>query len=120
LNLNLVLAAAPERRQTDADQAWETLGLRLAAIPTDQFRRYSRRFRGGLKVTAVRGEGLASQQGIRQGDILVGMHTWETVSLENLAYIMNQTDFGKADAIPFYILRGDKTLSGHLPVSWLR
>jgi serine protease Do len=120
LNLNLALAAAPQRRETVVDRAWNALGVRVTAIPADQFRRYSQQFRGGLKVIAVRGDGPAGRQGIRQGDVLVGMHTWETVSMENLAYIMNQTDFGKADAIQFYILRGDKTLSGHLPVSWLR
>ncbi len=57
---------------------------------------------------------------MRRGDILVGVHTWETVSLENLAYIMTRSDLGTKDEVQFYILRGKQTWSGNLPVSWLR
>ncbi len=120
VTVELALASAPMRRETVADRAWGNLGLRLSVVPTEQFQSHSRRFRGGLKVLSVRGDGPAARQGIRQGDILVGMHTWETISMENLAYIMNQSDFGKSDTIQFYIIRDDKTLSGTLPVSWLR
>jgi serine protease Do len=120
VQVRLVLDAAPRRRRTVADQAWQYLGVRLAVLPADQVHQYSRQFRGGLKVTAVRGGGPAAQQGIRQGDILVGVHTWETISLENLAYILSRTDFGTQKTVPFYILRGSKTLSGNLPVAWLQ
>ena len=66
---------------------------------------------------AVRPDGPAAQQGIRRGDILVGMHKWETVSMENVAFILNSDEFAKAQPAKFYILRGSETLYGHLRVS---
>ena len=60
------------------------------------------------------------------GDILVGMHVWETVSMENVNYILNRTDFADIEPLKFYILRTNpngntyETLYGHLPVSMQR
>ncbi|MEN6498408.1 MAG: serine protease, partial [Thermoguttaceae bacterium] len=56
-------------------------------------------------------------QGIRQGDVLVGMHIWETISLENVSYIINRPDFASLTPIKFFILRGSETLYGYLPVA---
>ena len=51
------------------------------------------------------------------GDVLVGMHIWETVSLENVAYILKRPDFASLSPVKFFILRGDETLYGYLPVA---
>ena len=51
-----------------------------------QFREYNSAYRGGLAIVAVRADGPAARQGIRQGDILVGMHKWETISPENVTW----------------------------------
>jgi serine protease Do len=59
----------------------------------------------------------AAQQGIRRGDVLVGMHIWETVSLENMAYILDREDLSRLDPVVFYIVRGSDTLYGHLQLA---
>ena len=97
-----------------ADKSWNTLGLRLAIMDQDEFKSLSTRYRGGLTVLDVRPGSPAAQQGIRRGDILVGMHIWETISLENIAYILERDDLSKLDSIVFYILRGSDTLYGHM------
>jgi len=97
-----------------ADRMWTVLGLRLAPMDETAFKELGTRYRGGLQVIAVRGESPASQQGIRRGDVLVGMHVWETVSLENIAYILDRDDLAKFDPMIFYIVRGSDTLYGHL------
>ena len=66
---------------------------------------------------AVRPKSPASDQGIRYGDVLVGMHKWETISLENVAYILDSDEFRQSQPVKFYILRGNETLYGHLQVS---
>jgi serine protease Do len=86
-------------------------------MPNKQFREIQSRYRGGLMVLAVRPESPAARQGIRRGDVLVGMHIWETVTLENVNYILNRSDFGTIDPVKFYILRGNETLYGHMTVS---
>jgi len=42
------------------------------------------------------------------------MHVWETISLENIAYILDREDLTKLDPLVFYIVRGSDTLYGHL------
>lgn len=117
--LTLVLADLPEPPEVgdDADPTWSTLGLRLEPIPPKEFQQYHSRYRGGLMVRSVRNESPAAKQGIREGDVLVGMHVWETVSLENVSYILNRPDFDSLEPVKFYILRGKETLYGHLSVS---
>jgi serine protease Do len=119
VKLDLTLAAAGVGAGAVADDveqdAWTVLGLRLQNIPAEQFRaKYKTRYRGGLGVAAVRSDSPAADQGIRSGDVLVGMHVWETVSMDNVAYILRRPNLGGDGPVKFYILRGDETLYGYL------
>lgn len=101
-----------------AELAWELLGVELEPVPGEVFRRkYRTRYRGGLTVQRVRPGSPAADQGILAGDILVGMHIWETITLKNVAYIMSRPDFEEFTPVKFYILRDHDVLYGHLPVS---
>jgi serine protease Do len=68
-------------------------------------------------IIEVKPDSPAAKQGIRSGDVLVGMHIWETLTLENVDYVLNRPNFSDLQPIKFYILRGNDTLYGHLPVS---
>lgn len=119
-NVNLALTLSPLKntsRPALSDKAWELLGMRLAPIDDAEFRALGSRYRGGLRVTAVREGGPASAQGIRRGDVLVGMHVWETISLENIAYVLDREDLSRLNPVIFYIIRGSDTLYGHLQVA---
>lgn len=117
VDLSLVLAGLPETPRVAGDPTWEVLGLKLEPIPAAVFQQYRTRYRGGLAVKGVRPGSPAAFQGIRQGDVLVGMHIWETISPDNVAYILSRSDFADLDPIKFYILRGNETLYGHLQVA---
>jgi serine protease Do len=117
MNLSLVLGEAVVTPVSVSDQAWEILGLRLSPAPAQSVRQQSTRYRGGLRVAGVRAGGPAARQGIRTGDILVGLHKWETVSLDNISYILDNDEFVQAQPAKFYILRGGETLYGQLRVS---
>ncbi len=113
MTLNLTLAAADVDR-TVSDLAWSQLGIRLTPIPAATFRKYNSRYRGGLKVAAVREDSPAERHGIRRGDVLVGMHKWETISEDNVAYILNSAEFKATQPFRFYILRNGETLYGNM------
>ncbi|MEM9186847.1 MAG: trypsin-like peptidase domain-containing protein [Planctomycetota bacterium] len=116
------LALAPRGRSVattrPADpKAWQVLGLALKAEPRSTFTRSRSRYRGGMRVTSVKDGSAADRQGIRRGDILVGMHKWETASAEDIRYIVTRPDLESMGALKFYILRGSETLYGHLNVA---
>jgi serine protease Do len=115
LTVNLVLAPAP-KRMNESDRIWEAIGLRLEPVGASQLRGYQKQYRGGLLVTGVRRESPASHDGIRQGDILLGMHIWETISLENVNYILKNPDFATIQPLKFLILRNEATYYGNLSV----
>ena len=114
--VSLTLAAAP-KRTTDADRIWETLGLRMAPASAAQLKGYHKQYRGGLLVTEVRADSPAQREGIRRGDILLGMHIWETISLENVHYILKNTELASLQPLKFLILRNDVRYEGELTVS---
>lgn len=118
MDLELALSDAPASSQDWADLAWDTLGVELEPIPGEQFRRnYRTRYRGGMTITKVRPGSPAADQGIMAGDVLVGMHIWETLTIKNVAYVMNRPDLEEFSPIKIYLLRDNDVLYGHLPVS---
>ena len=114
---NIVLASLPTHDTVKHDEVWSVLGLRLRSIPKSQFETMGSRYRGGLRVIQVREDSPAGRQGIRRGDILVGMHIWETITAENVSYVLNRDDLADIEPVKFYILRDKQTLYGHLTVT---
>lgn len=102
-----------------ADKAWHVLGMSLDEEPSSTFDKSRSRYRGGMRVVDVRSDGPAATKGIRAGDILVGMHRWETASDEDIRYIVNNKTLANMPAVKFYILRGDETLYGEMHVAAL-
>jgi serine protease Do len=120
VRLNFTLAALPNRSPAPADRTWRTVGLRLQQVPSSRIGKSQSRYRGGLLVTDVRPKSPASEQGIKAGDILVGMHIWETISVENVSYVLNHRNRADFEPLKFYIVRGSQTLYGHMRIASLQ
>lgn len=113
-NLSLALAKAKQQKASASERSWEQLGLRLAPAVSSTVQQLQPRYHGGLLVQEVRFGSPASDKGIRPGDILVGLHIWETVKPDNVSYILDQIKSDQLETVKFYILRGRDTLFGHL------
>ncbi len=103
-----------------ADPAWERLGVRLRPVAPQRLRKMDSRYRGGMEVVEVRPDSAAAQSGVRRGDVLVGLHAWETISPEQVDHVLNRPDFQEMSPIKFYLIRGKETLYGYLPVQGQR
>jgi serine protease Do len=121
--LTLILAAARNYKTKEVTaerpstkKAWRILGIRLVQLPEREQGTVGPRYRGGMRVTQVRPNSPAAENGIRQGDILVGLHVWETVNYENLSYIIDHPRFVTFSPLKFYVLRAGETLYGHIPL----
>lgn len=119
LAINLVTAepTAGRGRRNANDPAWEVLGLELEPLAPEEFQKYKSKYRGGLSVVAVRPGGPAAAQKVKAGDVLVGMHKWETLSLENIQYVLNRSDLAELQPVKFFILRGKETFYFNMTVS---
>ncbi len=110
----VVRANNPER---PSERAWRLFGIRLQKLGQQEIGLVSPRYRGGMRVLGVRSQSSAAKNGISTGDILVGLHIWETVNFDNLTYVMDHPQLKVFSPLKFYILRGDETLYGHLQVA---
>jgi serine protease Do len=109
--------AAQHELSDEATQVWNVLGLQLSEEPRATFERRSSRYRGGMRVDSVRPDSPAAQEGILPGDILVGMHKWETASDQDIQYVISRPTLAQMGKLKFYVLRGQSTLYGHLSVA---
>jgi serine protease Do len=110
------IAARPARGD-DAGKVWDILGMKLSEEPRTTFQRRNTRYRGGMRVDSVRPGSPAADEGILPGDILVGMHKWETASEQDMQYIITRPTLAQMGKLKFYVLRGQNTLYGHLSVA---
>ena len=137
LDLGVELASKTRRvRHASAtvsidEDAWEKLGMRLVELEASEIGKYRNavrkraksdyEFDGGLRVVDIRSGSAAAKQGIRSGDVLVGIHKWKTLSFDNISYILRDSKLAKDEKdVTFYIVRSGETLFGKLPVTWVR
>jgi serine protease Do len=111
--------------QTDGknpnDTAWAVIGIRAKPISQSSMTRLNSRmrtpYRGGLYITSVRSGSAAAEQGIQVGDVLLGIHGWQTASISDLAGILDHPDMQKGPRAKFYIVRREQTLYGHFQLA---
>jgi serine protease Do len=113
---DLVLAGADRliRAAAVQDLAWTKLGVQLTPLPPEQVIRLNRQLHGGLEIVNVQSDGVAAKAGLKKGDILVGLHQWETLSVENVTYVLSHPDLASFNPMSFFILRGGQVRRGNL------
>ncbi|WP_339727698.1 trypsin-like peptidase domain-containing protein [uncultured Gimesia sp.] len=99
------------------EKTWEVLGIRITKISDTQKHMLNPRYEGGMLIEEVRPQSPAAMNGMRRGDILVGLHIWETVNLSNISYVLSNSKLPNFNPLKFYILRKNETLYGHLPLN---
>jgi serine protease Do len=121
---NMVLIAlmldSPSATMGDDAQAlaWAAIGVKLQPVSKAAMQRLNTRtrktYRGGLYVTDVRKGSPADGQGIRVGDVLIGLHGWSTASIGELQGILNKVAQQDAAQGQFLIIRSDQTMYGYM------
>jgi serine protease Do len=115
----LVLQAADRSKTMFADLAWKKLGINGSPVSREIVARTDPRLHGGLEVTQLNPNGAAARAGIKRGDILVGLgfgtngaKQWETLTLDNVAYVLNNTDPNGTSSLGFWIIQGRELKHG--------
>ena len=99
------------------DKVFRMMGIKVSPVSEAEKRHLGDKYRGGMKITEVKAQSSAAQNGLRVGDVLVGLHVWETVNFENINYVLDHQQLPTFNPLKFYIQRGAETLYGHLQVA---
>jgi serine protease Do len=110
--IDLILQSLERAEPTAAELVWRKLGLRLQPVNGEVVLRASQQLRGGLAVVEVSPRSAADRAGIQRGDILVGLHQWETLSDENVSFVLNHPDLANFQPLGFYIIRSGQVRRG--------
>ncbi|MCS7021979.1 MAG: trypsin-like peptidase domain-containing protein [Gemmataceae bacterium] len=115
-NLTLELAP-PKAASTAAELIWRKLGMRLVPVGAEGVSRVNSQLRGGMLITEVAANSVAAVAGLQRGDILVGLHTWETLNHDNVAFVLQHKDFASFLPLKYYVIRDGRLREGWLPIS---
>ncbi|MFO0844839.1 MAG: trypsin-like peptidase domain-containing protein [Gemmataceae bacterium] len=99
-------------------QVWRQLGLQLFNVsnPAEITRAFPQ-LHGGLLLGEIRPDSPAAKAGLKQGDILVGLHQWEMLTMDNVLYVLNHADRASFTPLRFYILRSGTVHRGWLQIA---
>lgn len=100
-----------------SDLIWRKLGVRLTPVAADSVSRANPQLRGGLLITEIAPQSAAAVGGLQRGDILVGLHTWEMLHPDNVAFVLQHKDFASFLPLKYYIARDGRLREGWLPVT---
>jgi serine protease Do len=112
--IEVALSTPNRNRPHLAELIWAKLGLRLKPLAAESVAEANAQLHGGLEVTAIDHDGLAARAGIRRGDILVGLHQYETVNLDNVAYVLGHPDLASFNPMYFFIVRNGQVRKGRI------
>jgi serine protease Do len=100
---------------SSTDIVWHKLGVRLTPVDASLVAEANPQLRGGALVEAIDPEGPAARAGIQRGDILIGLHQFETLNADNVQWVLNHPDLASFSPLKFFLVRGGKLRSGMLP-----
>jgi serine protease Do len=110
--LELVLQPGVKAPIGAADAVWKKLGVKTAPVGADAVQKANPQLRGGLLVTDVAAGSVAATAGIQKGDVLVGLHLWETLNLDNITFVLNHKDLNTFLPLKYFVAREGKLKDG--------
>jgi len=112
VSLEVSLQPAMRSAVTPADTVWRKLGVKLHPVGAEVVSKANPQLHGGLLVADVAPGSVAATAGIQKGDVLIGLHQWETLSIDNVAFVLNHKDLSSFLPLKFYVARDGKLRDG--------
>jgi serine protease Do len=117
VEVELVLKPAPPAPSGAADVVWSKLGLRLTAVGPAAVAQADRQLRGGMAIQEVAAGSSAARAGLQKGDVLIGLHLWESINLDNVLYVLNHKDYETFNPLKAFYIRDGRVREVELPRS---
>jgi serine protease Do len=125
LELRSLTAPVPARTNVAAvdptELVYRLLGLKTQPVTPEYVAAASAQLHGGLFVREVSRGSLGERAQIQKGDILVGMNVglrhWETLTPENVLFILRQPEVPHSQKLSFYIVRRNVIHQGSMSLA---
>jgi len=98
-----------------ADPAWKRLGIKVDTVSAEAVSKVNKDLRGGLLITEVNADSPAARAGFARGDMLIGLHQWETITLDNISFVLNHPDLASFSPVRYFLIRDGQLRRGFLP-----
>lgn len=106
--LELPLTLAVAGTQNPLDVVWERVGLRVQQVGASAVVQADRQLRGGLLLTDVAAGSPAARGGLQKGDLLIGLHLWESITVDNILFVLNHKDLKTFAPVKAFFIRDGK------------
>ena len=97
------------------DLLWKRLGVRVDPVAAEAVNRVNKDLRGGLAITDVNPDSPAARAGFQRGDVLIGLHQWETISADNVSFVLNHPDLASFFPLKYFLIHNGELKRGYLP-----
>ncbi len=104
----LTLQPVVQTAALPGDQVWRKVGAKLQPVGAESVARVDRQLRGGLLVQDIAAGTAAAKAGLQKGDILIGLHLWESITLDNVVFVLNHKDLATFNPVKAYFVRDGK------------
>lgn len=98
-----------------SDAIWKRLGIRVTPAEAALVTKANSQLRGGVILQDVDPDGPAGRAGMVRGDVLVGLHQFETLNAENIIWVLNHPDLVSFSPLKFFLVRSGQVRRGMLP-----
>jgi serine protease Do len=97
------------------DAVWRRLGVKVDPVAAEAVARANKDLRGGLAITDVNPDSPAARAGFQRGDVLIGLHQWETISADNVTFVLNHPDLASFFPLKYFLIHNGELKRGYLP-----
>ncbi len=117
-SVEVTLAVQPADRATgSADAVWRRVGVKVMPVGANLLTSIDKQLRGGLVLQDVAPGSGAARAGLQKGDIVIGFHLWEAISLENVLYVLNHKELAAFNPVKTYYVRDGRIREAQLPIA---
>ncbi|WP_246539318.1 trypsin-like peptidase domain-containing protein [Telmatocola sphagniphila] len=97
---------------SNSDIVWKKLGIRVQPANVETVTKVNAQLHGGMTILEVNTNSPAAKAGLQRGDILIGLHQWETITSENIQFVLTHPDLNSFTPLRYHLIRNGKLQPG--------
>jgi len=120
MEVELATSAVVERAAATGNAAellMVKLGIKALPVGANLVSTADKQLRGGLWLSEVVAGGAANKAGMQRGDILLGLHQWEALTLDNVTYVLQHKDLATFNPMKVFFVRDGRVREGVMTIA---